>query len=54
MGSSLFWVCLVIGRLVCARLTIRFKEEYILAVGLALAIVLHLAGVLIPVMAFAK
>lgn len=53
MGSSLFWVCLVIGRLVCARLTIRFKEEYILAVGLALAIVLHLAGVLIPVMAFA-
>ena len=53
MGSSLFWVCLVIGRLVCARLTIRFMEEHILTVGLALAIVLHLAGVLIPVMAFA-
>lgn len=53
MGSSVFWVCLVIGRLVCARLTIRFMEEHILTVGLALAIVLHLAGVLIPVMAFA-
>ena len=53
MGSSLFWVCLVIGRLVCARLTIRFMDEHILTVGLALAIVLHLAGVLIPVMAFA-
>lgn len=53
MGSSLFWVCLFIGRLVCARLTIRFMEEHILTVGLALAIVLHLAGVLIPVMAFA-
>ncbi len=48
VGTSVFWIALVIGRLACARLALHVKEETLLGVGLILAALLHLAGILVP------
>ncbi len=53
LGSSLFWIGLVVSRIGCSKLTERFKEEQLLLAGLGLAIVFHFSGVVLPVLAFA-
>lgn len=48
VGTSIFWISLVIGRFACARLALSVREEKLLSGGLLLAAVIHLAGVLVP------
>ncbi|MDY3249942.1 MAG: MFS transporter [Candidatus Choladocola sp.] len=52
-GVSVFWICLVISRISCAKLSVWFGEETILTVGMVLAIIFHLSGVLVPNILFA-